>query len=91
MPTARSGIAAAVIDGEILIFGGEAPSGTFDEVEGYDPEADSWTGYASMPTARHGLGVTVVTGRAYVISGGTWPGGTRPGGSASSLNEIFSR
>ncbi len=86
MPTARSGIAAAVLKGEILVFGGEAPSGTFDEVEAYDPETDLWTRYAPMPTARHGLGAAVLAGPVYVISGGK-----RPGGSASALNEIFSR
>jgi N-acetylneuraminic acid mutarotase len=86
MPTARSGIAAAVLEGGILVFGGEAPSGTFDEVEAYHPEPDRWTQYAPMPTARHGLGAAVLGERVYVISGGP-----TPGGSASSVNEIFSR
>lgn len=40
---------------------------------------------APMPTARHGLGLTVVQGRIYVISGGP-----TPGGSFSDLNEVFS-
>ena len=86
MPTPRSGVAAAVLDGEILVFGGEATTGTFDEVEGYDPESDSWRSYAPMPTARHGLGAAVVGDRVHVIAGGP-----RPGGSYSDLNEIFSR
>ena len=86
MPIARSGIAAAVLEEEILVFGGEAPSGTFDEVEAYDPQTDRWQEYASMPTARHGLGAAVVDQRVYVISGGP-----EPGGSFSSSNEIFSR
>lgn len=86
MPTPRSGIAAAVLDGEILIFGGESTEGTFDEVEGYDPQSDSWTAYAPMPTARHGLGAAVVDDRVHVLAGGP-----RPGGSSSGRNEIFSR
>ena len=80
------GIAAAELEGEIFVFGGEAPEGTFDQVEGYDPESDSWTAYAPMPTARHGLGAAVVDGRVHVISGGP-----RPGGSYSDAHEIFSR
>ena len=64
----------------------EAPSGTFDETEGYDPNTDRWTRYAPMPTARHGLGAVTVRNQVFVISGGT-----RPGGSASSAIEVFSR
>ncbi len=86
MPTPRSGIAAAVLADEILVFGGESTSGTFEEAEGYDPAADRWTEYPPMPTARHGLGAAAVAGRVYVISGGP-----RPGGSASAANEIFTR
>jgi len=85
MPTARSGIAAAVLNGEVLVFGGETTSGTFDEAEAYDPKSDRWRSYAPLPTARHGLGAANVLGRIYVIAGGT-----TPGGSASSLNEILS-
>jgi N-acetylneuraminic acid mutarotase len=84
LPTARSGIAGAVLEGKIFVFGGEAPSGTFNQVEAYDPQADSWATYAPMPTARHGLGAAVVGGRIAVISGGP-----TPGGSASAANEIF--
>ena len=86
MPTARSGIAAALLSGQILIFGGEAPSGAFDVVESYDPRRNTWTPATPMPTARHGLGSVTVDGRVYAIAGGT-----RPGGSASAYNEIFSR
>jgi len=37
-----------------------------------------------MPTARHGLGAAMVTGKVYVISGGPMPGD-----SVSAVNEIF--
>ncbi len=84
MPTTRSGIAAAVLDGRIFIFGGEAPSGTFNQVESYDPGSDRWQGHAAMPTARHGLGAVSVAGRIYVIAGGP-----RPGGTVSAANEVF--
>ena len=82
--TARSGIAAVVLGGRIFVFGGEATSGTFNQVESYDPKTGNWTAHARMPSARHGLGAAVVDGRIYVISGGR-----TPGGSASSANEIF--
>jgi N-acetylneuraminic acid mutarotase len=84
MPTARSGIAAAVLRGRIWVFGGEAPAGTFDQLEAYDQSRNSWSTSARMPTARHGLGAAAIAGKIYVISGGP-----RPGGSVSAVNEIF--
>lgn len=74
MPTARSGIAAAALDGRIYVFGGEGPNGTFDETAVYDPTTDTWTTAAPMPIALHGLGAAVVDGVIYVIGGGPTPG-----------------
>jgi N-acetylneuraminic acid mutarotase len=84
LPMARSGIAAAVHDGRIFVFGGEAPSGTFNQVEAYEAKSNGWSTHAPMPTARHGLGAVTVGGRIYVISGGP-----TPGASSSAANEIF--
>ena len=84
MPTARSGIAAAVLAGRMFVFGGEAPSGTFNQVEAYDSKGNGWSRYARMLTARHGLGAAAIAGRIYVISGGP-----TPGDSVSAANEIF--
>src|SRR5690349_7067716 len=50
MPTRRSEIAAAVIDGLIYVPGG---FGGTDTLEVYDPAADSWKKRASMPEGRH--------------------------------------
>jgi N-acetylneuraminic acid mutarotase len=85
MPTARSGIAAAALNGQIFVFGGEAPSETFSNVEAYDPGTNEWSVYARMPTARHGLGAVVVGRSIYVIAGGPMPGA-----SESAVNEAFS-
>ena len=40
LPTARSGIAAAVLEGRMFVFGGEAPSGTFNQAEAYDAKSN---------------------------------------------------
>ena len=85
MPTARSGIAAAALNEQIFVFGGEAPSETFSNVEAYDPGTNEWSVYARMPTARHGLGAVVVGRSIYVIAGGPMPGA-----SESAVNEAFS-
>ena len=84
IPTARSGIAAAVLQGRIFVVGGEATTGTFHQVEGYEPTSNRWTSHTRMPTPRHGLGAAVHAGRMYVISGGP-----TPGGSYSAANEVF--
>ncbi len=74
----------ADIHGTMLVFGGEAPGGTFHQVEAYDAKSNGWSSQARMPTARHGLGAAAVAGKIYVISGGP-----TPGASASAANEIF--
>ncbi|MGH7377444.1 MAG: Kelch repeat-containing protein, partial [Candidatus Methylomirabilales bacterium] len=79
LPTPRSGIAAALWQGRIVVIGGEAPSGTFATVEAYDPVTDRWAPGPSLPTARHGLGAAVVGPGLYAVAGGTTPGGSRSG------------
>ena len=74
LPTTRSGIAAAVLDGHIYVFGGEGQRGTFDETESYNPATDSWEQLAPMPTARHGLGAATIGRTIYVVAGGISPG-----------------
>ena len=82
MPTARSGIAASVLGARIVVVGGEAPAGTFAEVEAYDPQTNRWSALSPMPTPRHGLGAATIGDRLYVIAGGP-----KPGASASSVVE----
>jgi hypothetical protein len=84
MPTHRSGIGAATLGGGIYVVGGEAPEGTFAQVEIFDPAANRWTRGPDLPTPRHGLGVVEHQGRLYVLAGGP-----TPGGSASAAVEIL--
>jgi N-acetylneuraminic acid mutarotase len=84
MPSVRSGIAGAALDGKIFIFGGEYGRRTRNDVESFDPVTNSWQGWTAMPTARHGLGAAVLGRSIYVISGGP-----KPGTSFSSVNEVF--
>jgi len=76
MPTARSGTAASVLGPGSVVVGGEAPAGTFGEVEVYDPRANHWSALPRMPTPRHRLGAATVDDRLYVIAGGPKPGAT---------------
>ena len=55
MPTARSHLATAVVDGKIYAIGGWVPRQMFSTVEIYDPSTDTWHIGADMPTSRWSL------------------------------------
>jgi N-acetylneuraminic acid mutarotase len=67
MPTARSELGVAAVDGKIYAI----VSGINYE---YDPTTDSWTAKTPMPTPRTGFGIAVVENKIYVIGGsiGDW-------------------
>jgi energy-converting hydrogenase Eha subunit A len=70
MPTARSGLGVAVVDGKIYAIGGS--NGTWVGTnEMFDPVTDTWTTKASMPTPRGAFGIAVYQDKIYVIGGTT--------------------
>jgi len=73
MPTARSAIAAAVYNGQIIVPGGEGQDmrflAAFKAVEVYDPAVNRWQVLPSMPHQRHGLAIGVIGNRLYTVSG----------------------
>jgi len=77
MPTKRTEVAAAALDGKIYVVGGfEKPSlgnvmnfAITRSVEVYDPTTDRWTSKAPLPVGLHHVGIGVVSGRLYIIGG----------------------
>lgn len=77
MPTKRTEVAAAALEGNIYVVGGfEKPSlgnvlnfAITPSVEMYDPVTDRWTSKAPMPVGLHHVGIGVAGGRLYVIGG----------------------
>jgi len=77
MPTKRTEVAAATLDGKIYVVGGfEKPRlgnvmnfAITPSVEVYDSETDTWTSKAPLPVGLHHIGIGVVGGRLYVIGG----------------------
>jgi hypothetical protein len=73
MPTARGGLGAAVLGGLLYAAGGEgntaSPSGTFPQLESYDPARDRWRREPDMGVPRHGVGMAAVGGALYVMGG----------------------
>src|ERR671915_52539 len=76
LPTPRSEIAGAALNGKIYIIGGFDGTGqATTSVEVYDPIADEWTELQPMPSKRGGLASTSVNGTIYAF-GGEEPGRT---------------
>jgi N-acetylneuraminic acid mutarotase len=69
MPTARSGLGVAVVDGKIYVIGGQNGEGVLNITEEYDPVTNEWTSKTSMPTARSDFGIAVYQNKIYVIGG----------------------
>jgi N-acetylneuraminic acid mutarotase len=74
MPTARTALAAAVVDGIIYVIGGGTVlgnPGAFNVVEAYDPVTDIWTRKddLDLPSKKAALSASVVNGKIYVFGG----------------------
>jgi len=92
MPTPRSGIGVAVLNGRMHVLGGEAYLndlvGTYRTHEAYDPKTNSWERLPPMPTPRHGLAVGEVGGKMYAVSGSNVAGGGGPHEGVN-VNEVY--
>jgi hypothetical protein len=72
MPTARSSLGVADVNGTLYAVGGDQGLGRSSAaVEAYDPATDTWTTKAPMPAARYSPGVAAVGGILYVVGGQT--------------------
>jgi len=69
MPTARSNLGVAVVDGKIYAIGGQNGEGVLNITEEYDPITNEWTTKTSMPTARSDFGIALYQDKIYVIGG----------------------
>jgi N-acetylneuraminic acid mutarotase len=75
MPTGRTGVVAATVDGMVYAIGGaDHPSDgrgkNLRTVEGYSPSAKLWFYVAPLPAARaYPNGATVINGKIYVTGG----------------------
>jgi N-acetylneuraminic acid mutarotase len=76
MPTGRRTGVAGVINGRILVMGGEitATGGTFVANEEYDPATNTWRTLANMPIGRHGAAAGVIGTTMHVVAGGSTGG-----------------
>ncbi|KAL2375142.1 kelch repeat-containing protein [Blastomyces gilchristii SLH14081] len=89
MPTARAGLAAAVLGKRIYTFGGEGneevASGVFNQTEVFDVEKRVWERLGPMAEPRHGISAVGVEGNCHGHGGGVIyiPGGSVEEGARS--------
>lgn len=77
MPTARYGLAVVAVTKDSLnrdqnlvyTIGGQGISGYSSKVEAYNPQTDTWSTKADLPTARSYFGCAQVNGKIYVMGG----------------------
>lgn len=70
MPTPRTEVTSAALDGEIYVVGGFVASGQHTGiVEAYDTEADTWSVKEPLPVALDHAGAAAAGGKIYVLGG----------------------
>jgi N-acetylneuraminic acid mutarotase len=73
LPTPRSGGAWGTYGGRIYVAGGEVSTpllvGAYRAIEVFDPAANEWRFFASMPSPRHGVAGAVVGNSFHLVSG----------------------
>ncbi len=83
LPTARSGLAAAVYEGKIYAIAGATDDGPTAVVERYDPAADAWTQLTDLPEPVTEVQAGVIGGLIYV------PGGRLPDGTVTNTLAVY--
>jgi hypothetical protein len=68
IPTARSEVAVAEVNGKIYVLGGFAPQGQSVNEE-YDPATDRWRSRAALPRPLNHAGTAGLNGKLYLIGG----------------------
>lgn len=69
MPTARHGLAAVALGGEIYAVGGSDGRAASGALEIYDPATDAWRRGPPLPTARVYLAAAALDGKLYAVGG----------------------
>lgn len=84
LPTLRAGNASVVLDGKLLVIGGESGEQVpaHSEVEALNTKTMKWEKLPSLKQGRHGTGAVNVKGKIYIVAGS----GNRGGG--PELNSI---
>jgi N-acetylneuraminic acid mutarotase len=87
IPTARSQLGVAVVNGKIYAIGGTSGTQTIlGTNEVYDPETNAWSSKTPMPTPRYSFGIAVYQNKIYCIGGETF---VKNEGYVTDINEVY--
>ena len=93
MPSTRSALGYAVINGRIYVAGGEFQDthmmATFRAVEAYDPASNTWSVMPPMPVSRHGLAAGAIGNRLILVGGDVQSSGTGVDVSTSEVDALI--
>ena len=79
MPTPRSELSAALLDGKIYAIGGTGAFGSKDTIEVFDPVENTWDRVSPLPLPLDHAGLTSYGGKLYLVGGFTvTPEGRQP-------------
>lgn len=67
--TIRINPAATVLNGKIIVMGGDGGEGAMSSVEEYDPTSNSWTPLADMPKPRENFQAATIGQTVYAVGG----------------------
>ena len=88
MPVSRRAFVVGTANGDAQLFGGEnATTPAITSAVEYDPDTNTWTTLASLPTGRHGPSGATINGITYVAGGATTSGAN----SSTTVNQAFTR
>ncbi|MEA2346521.1 MAG: hypothetical protein QOG62_308 [Thermoleophilaceae bacterium] len=73
MPIPAGSIGAAVVQGQLVVVGGETPTTVLKDVQSFDLTTEKWSVLPNMIAARHGMGVVGIGNTLYVIDGALAP------------------
>ena len=85
MKAAASGPGAAVVDGQLITFGGENLGTVFGTAQELNLATKAWTSLPDLPKARHGMGVAVIGTTIYAVDGAAQPGHNAPSPTVQAL------
>ena len=78
VPSPVSDCGVAIVDGQLIVVGGENIGTVFNTVRAYNLTSSSWSNLPDLAVARHGTAVTAIGNTVYAVDGAADPGHYAP-------------
>jgi N-acetylneuraminic acid mutarotase len=78
MPSPVSDSGVAIVDGQLIVVGGENIGTVFNTVRAYNLTSSTWSNLPDLAVARHGMAVTAIGNTVYAVDGAANPGHYAP-------------